>query len=807
MLQDLRHGLRIIRRNPGFSSVAVLALALGIGANTAIFSLIDAAMLRPPAYRDPERLALVWMRSQSGQLFRSSGADYLDWRNQNQVFENITAVGGATFLLTGVDQPEQIPGARVAASFFSVFGVRPALGRPFTAEEDAPPGQPVVVISNGLWKRHFGADPRIIGQTVTLNYRRVTIVGVLPPEFRFPASSDVLAPLGLRPNETDREVHGLLVVARLKPAITVERASADMAAIAHRLEEIAPKTNRGITATVEPLWQAMVDHTKLPQTLPVLLGAVGFVLLISCVNVANLLLARAASRQREMAIRAAMGAGRRRIALQLLVESLLLSSMGGLLGLALGFWFVKGAPSFLPAGSLPLGARLQLDLRVLLFTAAVSVLTAILFGLVPAIQASRARLTEAMKASARGSSGAAGSARFRVMLVMSEVALAAMLMFSAGVLAKSLVRLTGVDPGIRTENLLTMRVTLPLARYADAVKISLFYREALARLRSLPGVRSAAVVSQLPLRDWGLRTQFEIEGQPQHTVGERPLAHFQVVSADYVPATGLSLQRGRFFSERDDEKAALVAVVNEYFVRKHFEKEDPIGRRLRMQSILPSQTVGPEVTLEIIGVVADVKVASLSDTGEPEIYVPYPQSPWPSSYFVVKTATAPQSLINGARLAIRSLDPDLPVVNLKTMDRVVAESTSEPRFRVMLLGSFAGIALLLATIGIYGVVSYSVAQRRQEIGIRMAIGASPADVLRMVVRQGFLMALFGIFIGVGGGFFVLRVLANLLFGVAPIDPEVIVGVSFLLLAVAMAASYIPARRAMKVDPVHALRYE
>jgi putative ABC transport system permease protein len=804
--QDLRYALRMVRKTPAFTAVVVLTLALGIGANTAIFSVVDTVLLRPLPYKESDRLVVVWEKPPKGTRNSVSAANFLDWRDQNKVFEQLVAVGVGNFNLSGRDQPEQISGMRVSAGFFEMLAVQPALGRSFVPEDDRPGAQRVVVLSHALWERRFGADRKLIGEALTMDGEKHVVIGVMPAEFRFVTSPEMWTPLALDPAKAARDFHYLIPVARLKAGVSLEQARAQMEGIARNIERAYPKSNQGWSVTIEPMQEALVAPIR--QGVLVLFAAVGFVLLIGCVNVANLLLAKGAARQREIAVRASLGAGRGRLIRQLLTESVVLAVIGGGLGLLLTIWLLRLLSAVLPFFALMATAPLSVDVRVLLFALALSLATGLLFGLVPAYRASKPDLHETLKEAGRSSTGGSGSHRLRGALVVAEVGLSLVLLISAGLMMRSLISLQQVKPGFRPENVLTMRLILPQSRYPTGERVRMFYRQMLEKVEALPGVRAAGLSGSLPLQGWSFGMPFEIEGHPPMVPAERPAAHFQMVSHGYFRTLGISLLKGREFSERDSETSPRVALVNETFVRRFLPKEEALGKRVRVETLISGQQqLGPPVAWEIVGVIRDVKVSTLRSDGEPEIYVPCMQSTWPGCVLSVRTATEPMSMAQAVRAAVQSVDKDQPVTAVRTMEQIVSESVSGPRIRAYLIGAFAGIALVLAGMGIYGVISYAVAQRTHELGIRMALGARRGDLLRMVVGQGMLLTLIGLAIGLAGAFALTRLLSGLLFGVTATDPATFAGVSAVLAAVALAACYIPARRAARVDPMVALRYE
>lgn len=806
LAQDARYGLRLLRKSPGFTTVTVLTLALGIGANTALFSVVDCLLLRPLPYQDPDRLVVVWEKPPQGRRNSVSAANFLDWRDQNRVFDHLVAVNFSSFNVSTKGMPERIRGMRVSADLFDMLGTKPLLGRGFVAEEDRPGAGRVVVLSHALWQRRFGADPRILDQVLTVDGEKCAIVGVLPPGFRFPAAPEMFAPIAFDPAKVTRDFHYLIPIGKLKKGVSLVQARAQMEGIARNIERAYPKSNKGWSVNLQPMQETLVEGARLAVL--VLFGAVGFVLLIACVNVANLLLAKAAARQRELAVRASLGAGRARLMSQVLTESVLLSLMGGVLGLALSFWLVRLIPAIVPEFVLSGTAEMGIDWRVLLFTLALSLATGLLFGLAPAWRASNVNLHDTLKEAGRGSIGASSGRRFRSALVVVELALSLTLLVGAGLMIRSMAATYSTDPGFRPENVLTMRLSMAEARYPRAEQVRAFDRLLLEKVRALPGVRAASISMSLPLQGSYFGMPFQIASHPAVPVAERPGAPYQLVTDDYFRTMGITLRKGRFFAERDDESAPRVAVVNETFVRRYLPKEEPLGQRLLIEQLLSGKReLGPMVPWEIVGVMANVKFGGLNSDEVPEIYVPLMQCTWPGGVLALRTALEPSSMAQAARAVVQSLDRDMPVTDVKTMQQIAVESVAQSRLQAWIVGVFAAVALILAALGIYGVMSYSVAQSTHEMGIRLALGARPADLLKMTIRKGMVIAAIGLAIGLAGAFALTRVLASLLYAVKPSDPLTYVTVSVLLLAVAALATYIPARRAARVDPIIALRWE
>jgi putative ABC transport system permease protein len=807
--QDLRYGVRTLWKAPGFTAVAVLALALGIGANTAIFSVVNAVLLRPLPYKAPERLGWSWGTSPVNDIKQevASYPDFNDWRQQSQSFESMGGFSNATPILTSTDgEPERVPGAVVVGDFFSVLGVEPMLGRKFLPEENESGKHRVVILSHGLWQRRFGGDPKIVGQNVTLQGNQFMVVGVMPPQFQHPnpgarQPAQLWLPLEVTNNLLQsRRGDFLSVVGRLKTGISIEQARAELNGIAGRLEQQYPQTNRGWSTLVVPLHERFVGDVR--PALLLLLGAVGFLLLIACANVANLLLARSTTRLREIAIRTALGAGRRRIVRQLLTENLALALAGGALGLLFAFWGIDALLALSP-GNIPRLEAIGLDRTVLLFTLGISLATGVVFGLLPALSASNPNLNEMLKESGRSATEGGRGGRLRSALAVAEIALSLVLLIGAGLLVRSFMRLQEVQPGFNPEHLLTAELTLPAAKYAENQQVVNFYDQLLAQLAQQPGVQAATLTSALPLGGGGDVLAFAVEGRPQAPTDRTPDAEARVISPDYFRTMQIPLLRGRLLNERDAQDAPLAAVINETLARHYFPGEDALGKRITFGD---PQAADPRWQT-IVGIVADVRQSGLNEEPYAQIYRSYRQAPRRAATVVIRTAGAPLEAVGALRQQVWALDRQQPLYNVRTAAQVLADSIARPRFNTLLITIFAAVALALATVGIYGVISYTVTQRTHEIGIRMALGARPFDVFKMVVGQGLRLALIGVGLGLVASFAVMRLLASLLYGVRPTDLVTFAGVSGLLTMIVLVACYIPARRATKVDPMVALRYE
>ena len=803
-LHDLRYAIRQQRKNPAFTIVAVITLALGIGANTAIFSVVNTILLQPLPYKDPERLVLVWEENakQGYPTDTPTAANFGDWRDQNQLFEGMAAMAPDSFNLTGSGDPERLEGRRVSASFFPLLGVDPHIGRAFTAAEDQPNSGHVLLLSYGLWQRRFGGDAGVVGKTLNLNGAGYTVVGVMPPRFQFPTPDDeVWVPIAFTQEQAaDRNSHYLKVLGRLKPGVTLAQAQAEMSTIATRLQQQYPKTNTDLGAVITPLHEQIVGDIK--PALLILLGAVGLVLLIACANVANLLLARAAVRQKEIAVRVALGARRRRLIRQFLTESVLLSTLGGLVGLAIAYGGLVVLKSFIPE-NISQARAISIDYKVLGFTLLVSVATGLVFGLAPAIQAVRFNQIETLKEGGRDAATGGSGKRLRSLLVMAEVAISLVLLIGAGLLINSFLRLRNVDPGFRAENLLTMKIVLPEPKYEKWKMRSTFYSDLIQRVQSLPGVKSAAVTTNLPLYSQGNSIGVRIEGKPEPPPGQELIVTTRIISNGYLDTMSIPLLKGRQLTDQDTDNSQNVAVVSETMARRFWPGEEVVGKRVSIGKVRSQ-----EDWIQVIGVAKDVRQFELNDDPKPQMYLTYRQFGFfDAQDLVVKTDVDPASMASAVRNAVWEIDKDQPISNIRTMETILAESIARQRFSMLLLAIFAGVALVLAAVGIYGVMSYSVAQRTHEIGIRMALGAQTMTVLKLAIGYGLKLVLAGIAIGLIAAFALTRVMSTLLFGVTATDPTTFALISLLLIAVAAIASYIPARRATRVNPIIALRYE
>jgi putative ABC transport system permease protein len=813
LLQDIRFSARMLRKRPGFTAAILIVLALGIGGVTAIFSIVNTVLLRPLPYKDSERLVMLWENNPKLQMgfdqIPVSPANLQDWRDQSQVFESVGAFWVSPYAITGGDNPLRVEGARMTASVFPMLGVAPLMGRTFLPEEEQVGNDQVVVLSYGLWQRRFGSDNAILGKTVMLNGQTHTVIGVMPADFQFPRRSEMPAAFKFFPPQSElwtpmsstpaqaanRSARSLAAIARLKPTASIEQAQTEMRTIAQRLEQEYPKTNAGFGVSVISAHEQAVGEVR--SAFLILLGVVAFVLLIACANVANLLLARAASRGKEIAIRTALGASRSRLIRQLLTESVMLGVIGGALGLLVAIIGLKLLLAFSPA-NIPRAQEIGIDGVVLGFTFLISVVTGLVFGLVPALRASKLGLHDTLKEGGRSS--ASGGRRTRNVLVVSEIALALILLIGAGLLVKSFLRLQQINPGFNLNNILTMEIDRRSLKEATPQQSAAFYQQVIERTKGLPGVTSVAVSTNIPLGGATAGSGFLIENRPPPPAGQEPLADLTTISPDFFQTMGIKLIDGHFFTEHDGAEAPKVAIISKIMADRFWPNESPIGKHIHL---------GAEtgVSREIVGVVANVGHSSLTGKPRPEIYLPYLQGSASFMYLVAHTTPEPTSLVASVRSQVWAVDKDQPVSNIKTMEQIFSESVAQPSLYALLLSLFAGVALILAGVGIYGVMAYSVTQRTNEIGIRLALGARPGNILKLIIGQGMFVAVIGLVIGLVVAFIVTRLMTSLLYGVSASDPLTFGIVTLILASVAFLACYIPARRAAGVDPMVALRQE
>src|SRR6266550_4403644 len=809
LIKDIRHAITSLLKHPGFTAITVITLALCIGANTAMFSVINAVLLRPLPYRDPARLVTIWEQSPEREMYQLpvSLANMRDWINQNQSFEQISAYTFTNLNLTGTGEPARLGTVRASANLFPLVGAIPTIGRSFLPEEDKKGANHVVVLGHALWQSRFGSDPGIVGKPLTLNNQSYTVVGVMASNSQFPVGFgymgkvlndpiDLYVPLAASGREIERGNYSFFAIGRLKPGVKIDQARAEMTTIEGRLEKEYPGGNTGIGISLIPTQEQTVKDIR--PALLVLFGAVAFLLLIACANIANLLLARAASRKKEIAIRTALGASRLRVLRLLLTESLMLSLAGGGIGFLLALWGTDALVALEP-DNIPRLSEVGVDARVFLFTLSVSVVTGIVFGLIPGMRTARPDLNEALKEGPRGSTGSAGSKGTRSVLVVLEVALSLVLLVGAGLMIKSFLRLQQTNLGFNPENVLAVSLTLPESRYPGDRQQAGFFQETLARLQSVSGVQSAGATTSLPLTLSVNGSDFRIEGQPEPEAGKELIINMSSVSPGYFQTLGVPLMKGRDFSDRDNKDAPKTAIINSDLARTYFPNENPIGKRIKFTDT--------DTWISIVGVTGDVKQLGQDIGVKPEIYFPYLQVPAASMSVVVRTANEPMSLTGAVKTQIQIIDKDLPIDDAKTMQQLLANSKSGRRFNLILLTGFALVALVLAMVGIYGVMSYTVAQRTHEIGIRVAVGAQSRDVFRMVIGQGMVLAMIGVAFGLVGALALTRLMTSMLFGVEATDPATFISIALLLTGVALVACYIPGRRATKVDPLVALRYE
>jgi len=804
LLRDIKFSMRSLLKSPGFAAVAVLTLALGIAANTTIFSTVDALLLHPFSFPNQDRLIVMWEQNRAVGSLRGSVSpgNFSDWRDQNQTCEQVVAIDQRWFDLSDGQHPERYPGYGVTQGFFDALGVKAAYGRTFLPEESQPGRDEVAVLKHSFWQKHFNGDPNIVGKTITLNRKTVTVVGVMPADFNYPYNGGELwTPLTFTSEEAqNRQSHYLRVIGLLKPSVTSAMAQSDIGAIARRAQQQYPDSNAGRDASVVTLTDDAVRGAR--SGVPILMGAVAFVLLIACANVANLLLVRAASKQRETAVRLALGASRGRLVRQALTESALLGLLGGIIGLVVSVWAIQALAHGIPEGFskfIPGWSRLGINLNVLLFTFLLSMVAGMLAGLAAIWHATRTNVNEALKSGGRGDSKA-GQNRLRGSLIVSEVALSLVLLIGAGLMVRSFVEMLRADLGIKPDNVVKLEFSLPQENYTDENKRREFYQQLSARVETIPGVSRSGFINIVPFSSSNNSSAFQIVGRPPFPKGEEPYVQRRVVTPGYFDAIGTALRQGRLLTAQDDAKSAQVVLINETFVHKYFAGQQAIGQRIDMGG-------GGEKIKEIVGVVADVKNDDIDEAADPTAYEPHAQTPNRTMNLILRGTNDPTQLVAAVRSEVHSLDPNLAVSDVKTLNQMIAERISPKRLLTYILAIFALCALVLASVGIYGVMSYAVTQRTQEIGIRMALGARAADVLKLVVSNGMTLALVGVALGLGGAFALTRLLANLLYHVTATDTLTFVGVASALVIVALIACYIPARRATRVDPLVALRDE
>ncbi len=805
LLRNIRFGLRLLGKNLGFTSVALLALTLGIGANTAIFSVVYATLLAPLPYPNPDQLVIVWSKVNGNRNGVSAG-DFLDWKQQNTVFQDLCAWTGGSYSLSTSDHPEMIQTRLTTPGFNNMVGTPFFLGRDILPEEGVVGRDRVVVMTHRLWVERFGSDHEIIGKPIRLNGEPYTVVGVLAAGQPDRLESQLFVPLAFKPEQINHDFHFVLVMGRLKPGVTLQQANANMDSVTRHIAEVYPKSNKGWSAAVEPLKNDFISK-DLIKNIWLLMGAVGFILLIACVNVANLLLARGTVRQKEIAVRASLGATRGQLFAQFLTESLALSLIGGVLGVSLAWGLLKIIVSFIPPFTLPSEADIRVNLPVLFFSLAATLLAGVLFGCAPAWQTARLNLNDVLKESGR-SAVSAGRHGLRRTLVVIEFALALTLLAGAGLVIHSFWKLSRVDLGFRQDHILTFFLPVTNERFSTPEQINAFYRLLLEKVGALPGITAVSASTGMPIIGTNFGMPFNLAGQAVSDPSSRPGAGFTMVTPEFFKTFGIQIEKGRAITEQDVAGGLPVAVVNETFAKKYLSNVDPLTQRLAVEQLIPGVTkLGPPIEWQIVGVYHNVHNGGVRGDGFPEIVVPFWQSPWPQAGLAVRTFGDPASMTKSITAVVRSVDPNLPLDQVKTMDQLVDESLAGDRFSTVLFSSFAGVALLLAAIGIYGVMSFAVAQRTHEIGLRIALGAGPNQVLRLVLQEGMVLAFLGLLVGLAGTYFVGRVMKTLLYQVNAMDPAAISAVATVLLLSAFFACYIPARRATQVDPMVALREE
>ena len=804
LLQNLRFTLRQLIKSPVFTLTAVLTLALGIGANTAIFTVVYGTLLAPMPYPQPNQLVMVWSKIQGDRNGIAAG-DFTDWQNQNTVFSSLCAFTGASFNLASKDQPEYVEGQFTSPGMYKMLGVNFLFGRDFLPEEGTLGKEHEVILMNKLWKR-LGSDANIVGKTIRIDGTPYTVVGVLGPGVTDRLNQELVAPLAFKPEQLNHDFHWLLAMGRMRPGVTLQQAQANMDAVTANIAKAYPKSDTGWGAIVDPLKNDFMPKERI-QTLWILLGAVGFVLLIACVNVANLLLAKGTTRQKEVAVRAALGASRRNIFAQFLTENLLLALTGGVMGIGVGVAALRALVAVMPRNTLPSEADLSLNLPVLLFSLAASTLAGLLFGCAPAWYATRVDPAEALKEGGRSGTGA-GRQRLRRVLVIGEFALALTLLTGAGLAIHSFWNLTRVDLGVNTTHILTFFLPVPDARPKDPERITAYYQQILASIKAVPGVQDASVSVGLPLEGTGFGMPFTIAGQPQFAdPSQRPGTSFGMVTPDYFKTFGIQVIRGRAFTSRDTAGSVHVAMVNEEFVRKFLKDKNPLDQRINVEELIPGVTkLGPSITWQIVGVFHNVRNGDFRGD-YPEMEIPFWQIPWPSVNIGVRTAGDPAIMTKSIAAAVHAVDPQIAVAEPRTMDELKERNLASDRFTMILFGSFAVVALLLAAVGIYGVMAFTVAQREHEIGLRMALGATRGHVVSLILKEALLLAAIGLTLGLAGAYLVGRTLHSTLYGVGSMDFIATGVVAVVLVTASMVASWIPARRAAAVQPMRALRSE
>ncbi|MFB0554788.1 MAG: ABC transporter permease [Phycisphaerae bacterium] len=818
--QDVRYGFRMLVRNPGFTIVVVLVLAIGIGANTTIFSVVNSILLGSLPYKDSERLVMVWGSYPKKGVKETavSYPEYLDWKKQNTAFEHLACYNYWPISITGGNEPERVFGLQVTADLFPLLESHPLHGRTYGPDEDRPGCDPVVVLSYGLWQRNFGRDPDIIGKIVKLDGKSFTVTGVMPPDFEFPPNMtaggrtimyqiDLWIPLAPYAYDKGRGMNNFLSIGKLKEGVSLQQAQTEMTMIASRLEKEYPDFSKGRSVNLVPLHEQVVANIRL--ALIILLGSAGFVLLIVCANIANLLLARATGRKKEMAVRSALGAVRMRLIRQLIVESVLLSLIGGLLGLLLTLCGTDLLVALAPR-DIPRMDRISIDGKVFAFTLTLSLVTGLIFGLIPALRASRPNLHDNLKEGTTRITTDPGNYRIRNGLLIAEVALSLILLVGAGLMIKSFSNLLSVDPGFREESQLIFEIQLPAKDYPEDHQVRRFFSELVNRVQALPRVQSVGAVNYLPMIGFKITNNFTIDDLLPSSSSEKPIAEFRSVIPGYFRTMGISLLAGRLFHERDAEDASRVVIISESVARRHWPHESPIGKRLScapLADVMRGGWDGSVVSREIVGVVSDVRHFGLKQPMTEFIYFPHGQDPWLLMTFVLKTVGNPRSFVAPIRKEVCALDPAIPICNVQTMKEILSQAIERDRFLTLLLGVFALLATTIASVGIYGIISYFTTLRTHEIGIRIAIGAQKKDILKLFLRQILILLFIGLFLGLAGAIVVTRIMASQLFGVSPTDPSIFTGVSFVFTVVALLAGYFPVRKATKVDPMVALRYE